>query len=168
MRNRQQEETEERPRVLPFSTDKRLGLCFGCGRNNPSGLRLSFRWDGKIAQAEFTPSRFHQSWPGIVHGGIIVTLLDEAMGYATLFGGVSDFLTATIQVNLKRPALVGEFLNITGWIAGRGKRSVKVAATVTLPDGTLVAEGKGTQVLIDIPGENSGRKEAKSQVGDLG
>jgi len=163
MRSRQKEErTKERPRVIPFSTDKRLGLCFGCGRNNSSGLQLNFHWDGKTARAEFTPSRFHQSWPGIVHGGIIATMLDEAMGYATQLSGVSDFLTAAIQVNFKRPALVGEALVVTGSIIGKGKRSIKVEATVTLPDGTLVAEGKGTQVIIEEQRGNHSRKEEKS------
>ena len=163
MRKRQKEErTKERPRVVPFSTDKRLGLCFGCGRNNSSGLQLNFHWDGKTARAEFTPSRFHQSWPGIVHGGIIATMLDEAMGYATLYSGVSDFLTAAIQVNFRRPALVGEPLVVTGEIIGKGRRSIKVEATVTLPDGTLVAEGKGTQVIIEEQRGNHSRKEEKS------
>jgi uncharacterized protein (TIGR00369 family) len=163
MRNRQKEErTKERPRVVPFSTDKRLGLCFGCGRNNSFGLKLNFHWDGKVARAEFTPSRFHQSWPSIVHGGIIATMLDEAMGHATLNSGVSDFLTAAIQVNFKRPALVGEPLVVIGSIIGKGKRSIKVEAAVTLADGTPVAEGKGTQVIIEEQRENHGSKEEKS------
>ena len=55
-------------------------LCFGCGQNNPIGLKLKFKWDGKTAKAEFTPNKFHQGWSDIIHGGITTTILDEAMG----------------------------------------------------------------------------------------
>ena len=148
MKNRQNgENMEEQPRV-PISTDKSAGLCIGCGQNNPHGLKLSFKWDGKAAKAEFTPTKFYQGWPDIVHGGIITTMLDEAMGHATLFSGFFDFLTASIQINFKRPALIGAPLVITASVIRNEGRSVEVEGTVSLPDGTLVAEGTATQVLI--------------------
>ncbi|MFQ5997442.1 MAG: beta-phosphoglucomutase family hydrolase [Dehalococcoidales bacterium] len=149
MTNRQEEDNrEERPRV-PISTDKSAGLCIGCGRNNPFGLKLSFQWDGKTARTEFTPTKFYQGWPDIVHGGIITTMLDEAMGHAMLFSGFFEFLTAGIQVKLKRPALVGEPLVITASVTKNEGRSVEVEGAVSLPDGTLVAAGTATQVIIE-------------------
>ena len=162
MTNRQKKErTEERPRVS-INTDKRFSGCFGCGWNNPFGLKLNFHWDGKTARAEFTPPRFYQSWPDIIHGGIVTTMLDEAMGHATRFSGISDFLTAAIQVNFKRPALVGKPLIITGSMTGNAGRSIEAEATVALPDGTLVAEGKAAQVIIEAQREDTSRKEEKS------
>ena len=153
MMNRQDEDRkEERPRV-PISTDKSAGLCIGCGRNNPFGLKLNFKWDGKTARAEFTPTKFYQGWPDIVHGGIITTMLDEAMGHATLFSGSFDFLTAAIQVNFKRPALIGEPLVITASVTKNEGRSIEVEGMVSLLDGTLVAEGKTTQVIIETGNE---------------
>ena len=153
MMNRQDEDsTEERPRV-PINTDKSAGLCIGCGQNNPLGLKLSFKWDGKTARVEFTPTKFYQGWPEIVHGGIITTMLDEAMGHATLFSGFFDFLTAAIQVNFKRPALIGEPLVITASITKNEGRSIEVEGMVSLLDGTLVAEGKATQVIIETGNE---------------
>ena len=82
---------------ISVNTDKEYSMCFGCGQNNPIGLKLTFKWDGKTAKAEFTPNEFYQSWSGIVHGGIIICLLDEAMGYAALFEGM-NCATASIQV----------------------------------------------------------------------
>lgn len=149
MNNQDKDSMEERPRI-PISTDKSAGLCFGCGRNNLYGLRLSFQWDGKTARTEFTPTKFYQGWPNIVHGGIITTILDEAMGHAILFSGFRDFLTASIKVNFKRPALIGEPLIIAASITRNEGRTIEVGATVSLPDGTLVAEGTATQVLIEI------------------
>ena len=149
MGSQNKDSAEERPRV-PISTDKSQGWCIGCGKNNPYGLKLSFQWDGKRVRAEFTPTKFYQGWPDIVHGGIITTMLDEAMGHAILFSGFRDFLTASIQVNFKRPALIGEPLVITASVIKSEARSIKVEARVSLPDGTPVAEGTATQVLIEV------------------
>ena len=151
----------ERPRIL-INTDKSWGLCFGCGQNNPIGLKLDFQWDGRNARAEFTPGESYQGWPNIVHGGIITTLLDEAMGHATIFSGFAYFLTAAIQVNFKRPALVGETVVITASVVKNEGRAVDTEAAISLPDGTLVAEGKATQVLIETDANDAGSEGGSS------
>ena len=53
--------------------------CFGCGESNPIGLRLKYRREGDRLRTEFMPGDDHQGWPGIVHGGIIASLLYEVM-----------------------------------------------------------------------------------------
>ena len=53
--------------------------CFGCGQENPIGLRLSPHVDGDAVVASFVPKDDHQGWPGIVHGGIIASLLYEVL-----------------------------------------------------------------------------------------
>ncbi len=50
-------------------------LCFGCGKNNSIGLKLTFKWDGKAVRTEFTPNRLHQGWAEVIHGGIITPSL---------------------------------------------------------------------------------------------
>jgi hypothetical protein len=57
-------------------------MCFACGKDNPVGLKLKIVKDGDEARGEFTVSEFYQGWRGYVHGGIIFTILDEAMAYA--------------------------------------------------------------------------------------
>ena len=74
---------------VSIDTKKERDMCFVCGPKNPVGLKVSFNWDGKVARAEFTPNRSHQGWSGVVHGGIISCLLDEAMSWAALFDGVN-------------------------------------------------------------------------------
>jgi len=149
-----------RPRIS-INTDLSEGLCFGCGGNNPFGLKLNFEWDGKTAKTEFTPTKFYQGWPGILHGGIIATMLDEAMSYAVRFSGW-DFLTAKIQVEFKRPVLIDERLIITSSIIRKTGRFIKAEASVYLPDGTLMAEGTGTYVVNEALSDDAGEKE-KSQ-----
>ena len=98
-------------------------LCFGCGQNNPCGLKLKFEWDGKRVRAEFTPNKFHQGWSGIIHGGIITTILDEAMGYVAYYEGVKC-VTATMQTRFKRPLLVDEPIIVTASLTKNGRRFV--------------------------------------------
>ncbi len=133
---------------IPIDTEKGYSLCFGCGKENPIGLKLDFKRDGKIVRAEFTPTEFHQGWSGIVHGGIITCLLDEAMGYATRFANM-NCVTASMQLRLRRPALIGEPLIITSSITENKRRLVETEANISLKDGTLVAEATSTQFVIN-------------------
>ena len=51
------------------------GLCFGCGPNNPVGLRLTFEWDGDSYFTLWTPRPEHQGWEDRVHGGLLALVL---------------------------------------------------------------------------------------------
>ena len=131
-----------------IDTNGDLSLCFGCGRNNPIGLKLDFQRDGKTARAEFTPTELYQGWPGLVHGGIIISLLDEAMAYASIFEGASC-VTAKMQVKLSRLALINEPLVIISSVTKKTRKLVETKATVSLNDGTPIAEGKATQFVVN-------------------
>lgn len=128
--------------------DKGYSMCFGCGEDNPIGLKLSFQWDGKVAKAEFTPTEFYQGWSGVVHGGIIACLLDEAIGYAALFEGL-HCVTAEMQVRLRRPVSIGETLIITSSLTKRNRKLVKAKTSISLKDGTPIAEGTATQFIFN-------------------
>jgi len=136
----------ERPRIK-FNFDMTDGLCFGCGQNNPIGLKLNFKKEDAIVRAEFTPAKLYQGWTGVLHGGIIASALDEGMGWATKLAGL-DCVTARLRVNFKRPVAVGERLIITATITKQSGKYVETEARMTLPDGTLMAEGFGTHAII--------------------
>ena len=114
-------------------------LCFGCGENNPCGLKLKFEWDGKVAKAEFTPTELHQGWAGIIHGGIITTVLDEAMGYVAYYEGIKC-VTSSMQTRFKRPLSIDEPITVTASLTRNARRYVETEAKITLMDSTLVAE----------------------------
>jgi acyl-coenzyme A thioesterase PaaI-like protein len=145
-----------------ISFDMREGLCFGCGQNNQIGLKLDFKWDGKTARAEFTPTELYQGWPGIVHGGITTSLLDEAMGWATRLS-CFNAVTARIRANFKRPIPVGERLIISAFITKNEGRHIESKAEVSLPDGTVMAEGTSTYVVIETMSAEANSKEVKSR-----
>ena len=139
------------PRV-EINAEKDIDMCFVCGQDNPVGLKLNFSWDGKTASAEFTPNKFHQGWSGVVHGGIIHCLLDEAVSYAAYLRGITC-LTAKVQVRLKRVTAIGEPLIITSSIIKQTRKVIEAKATVCLKDGTLVAESIATMFVFDSKGE---------------
>ena len=148
-------------RRVRISTDLSESMCFGCGQNNPIGLKLNFQWDGKTAKTEFTPTEFHQAWPGIVHGGIITSMLDEAMAYACRFEGM-NCVTGKMQIRFRRPAVIDEPLIIAGKVTRKGERWIWTKASVSLPDGTLVAEGTAAQFIIETKPGDTSDKGAKS------
>ena len=146
---------------VPIDTERAYNFCFGCGKDNPIGLKLEFKQDGKIARAEFTPTELHQGWSGIVHGGIIICLLDEAMGYATLFADM-HCVTANMQVRLRRPVFIGEPLVITSSVTKNKRKLVETKASISLKDGTPIAEATATQFVIKTKSSKSSPEGEKN------
>ncbi len=126
-----------------------ISMCFACGKNNPIGLKLNFTTDGKTVRTEFTPTKLHQGWSGIVHGGIIECLLDEAMNYTVYFEDIHT-VTAKMRVRMERLALVGEPLIITASITKRNRKLVQTKGVVSLTDGAPVAEGTATLFIVNL------------------
>jgi len=120
--------------------------CFGCGQENPIGLKLRFRREGNKVETEFTPTEPYQGYPGYLHGGIVFAILDEAMGWAMYSLGVLA-ITARAEVRFKRPALIGEPLLITATVIERRKKLITTRATITRKDGTVVAEGTASMMV---------------------
>jgi len=133
--------------ILAINTDTSEGLCFCCGQNNPIGLKLKFERDDNGVRTEFTPAEHHQGWPGILHGGIISCLLDEAMSYAAQFAGLKC-ITAKMEIRIRRPALITRSLIVTGRIIKHTRRLLDAEASLSLSDGTLVAEAIAKQYVI--------------------
>ncbi len=122
--------------------------CFGCGAANPVGLRLEFDVDEgrRSAEATFRPRLEHQGYTGVTHGGIIATLLDEAMLKLCWELGIPA-VTARLEVEIKRPAPVGEELRVRGWIVKDRGRAVEAEAEITNSRGEVVAAGRSTAVV---------------------
>jgi len=132
-----------------IDTDLTENHCFGCGQNNPIGLKLSFRWDGETARTEFTGNELYQGWPGLLHGGITACLLDEATAYAARNEGV-NCVTARIQVEFKQPIPVNEPLLIASSVTSKTRKLLRSHATISLNNGTIVAEAKTTQFVVGL------------------
>jgi uncharacterized protein (TIGR00369 family) len=122
--------------------------CFGCGAANPIGLRLEFDVDEerRSAEATFKPRPEHQGYAGITHGGIMATVLDEAMLKLCWELGIPA-VTARLEVELKRAVPVGEELRVRGWITEDKGRLLEAQAEITDSSGEVVARGRSTAVV---------------------
>jgi uncharacterized protein (TIGR00369 family) len=119
------------------------GMCFVCGKGNPIGLRVEFDTDRENLKISgtFTPRREHEGYKGIVHGGLVAALLDEAMVKLLWEAGIPA-VSASLDIRLARPALVGEPLRIKGWVDSRKGRLVFTRASVEDSAGRIVAEAR--------------------------
>ena len=123
--------------------------CFVCGHDNPEGRKLPFHYqeNGTKVETTFVPPKKFQGWKDLVHGGIIVTLLDEVMAKAAQRSGYS-VLTGEIQARFKNPARVLEPLRLEAEIENVRRKIVYARATAYRQDGTVVAEAKSKMFLI--------------------
>jgi acyl-coenzyme A thioesterase PaaI-like protein len=128
--------------------EKATSMCFACGQENPIGLKLHFRWNGRTAAAEFTPSELHQGWWEIVHGGIIACLIDEATSYATLFEKLTT-VTAKMEVRILTPVKINQPLLVEGTVTKKNRKLANTRAKISLRDGTVVAEGTATHFVVN-------------------
>ncbi len=118
------------------------GNCFVCGEKNPGGLRLSFEIDKakRTLKTTFVASQVYQGYDGIVHGGIISTLLDEAMAKLA-YELDYNAITAALEIRFKKPAPILEPLKVYGEITELKGKLVKAKAHVAKEDGTILATG---------------------------
>jgi uncharacterized protein (TIGR00369 family) len=114
--------------------------CFVCGENNPAGLHLRFLiHEGKVF-TEFIPQIIHQGFKDIIHGGLISTILDEAMVKAALMQGL-PVVTAEMTVRFRNPLFVGEKAIVEATMLRTNRKLVEATATIKKTDETVIAEG---------------------------
>lgn len=122
--------------------------CFVCGLKNQEGLRLIWKTEGLVTTTHFIPEAKYQGWAGIVHGGILATLLDEAMTRlaSEISGGA---VTAEMTVRYKTPARVGTMLFIRGEITASSKKLIEMKASIHENNeaGIVIAQATGKAIV---------------------
>jgi len=101
--------------------------CFGCGRLNAHGLHLEFRMnpDGDGVRARFLPSAQFEGYEGVIHGGVVATLLDEVMAWS-LYRDDIWAVTGQMSVRFRKPMMVGESILAIGHIGTRRGRVIEM------------------------------------------
>ena len=118
--------------------------CFVCGRENSIGLKLQFEKDGDGVSARLTPGRDYQGFGGVLHGGIIAALLDDAMWYAIFAAAdCAPTMTAGLDVRYKKAAPVEAEVKVYAEVEEARGKLFAVRGVLTGPDGEVLAEGKG-------------------------
>ncbi len=124
--------------------------CFACGPSNPYGLKLKIdvKPDGE-SYVEFIPKREYEGYPGIMHGGITSTILDEIMVYACKSYDV-DVVTAKIEVRFLKPVPIGKKLTAYGKVIGKKGKAYLTEGEIKGEDGKVLASAKGVFFPIKI------------------
>jgi acyl-coenzyme A thioesterase PaaI-like protein len=119
----------------------RDNFCFVCGKENPKGMHLEFkREDGKVF-SRFSLPEYYQGYGGIVHGGIISLILDEAMAH--LQSSEERFLTGKLTVKFHSLLKVNEEVVVESWVEETRKRfKVTKAKMVRVKDSRLIAQAE--------------------------
>lgn len=118
------------------------GLCFVCGDKNPAGLHITFSFDGNDAIAETSIAPAFQGWKGIIHGGIVTTLLDEVMAKACIFSG-HNAVTRDIAVKFRKPVSSNVQLTLRGRV--KDTRGPLIITSAELEqDGIVKASAEAT------------------------
>lgn len=117
--------------------------CFGCGQANPVGLHLEFflAEDGAVVSFA-TVADTYEGPPGYLHGGIIATLLDEAMSKAVRARGLVA-MTRKLEVDYLRPVPSGSAIRVEGRVVRDEDRKHWTEARLINAGGLTLAEGKG-------------------------
>ncbi|HZR66984.1 MAG TPA: PaaI family thioesterase [Terriglobales bacterium] len=125
-------------------------FCFGCGHDNSEGMHLKFSLDRETRRVvgHFRLSKRYTGPPGYCHGGIIATILDEAMSKLSKFRDVIA-PTAKMIVEYRKLVPLHKRLRVEAHEIGkRGRRLTRVAQIVD-EKGTVLARSSGVFVVID-------------------
>jgi acyl-coenzyme A thioesterase PaaI-like protein len=115
-----------------------------CGEANPEGLRLKFQYDPakRSAQCSLRIAAKYQGATGFAHGGIIATLLDEAMAKTNGMGGVRA-VTLRISVSYRKMTPVREELKLVGWRTVQRGRKLYLRSELRSNENVLLADARG-------------------------
>jgi uncharacterized protein (TIGR00369 family) len=125
-------------------------FCFACGRDNTRGLQLQFQYDrqhdGVNAEIIF-PDHF-QGWSGVVHGGLVATVLDEIMVKSTEAKGFVC-VTAEIFIKYKNPALTNTKYFVSGKIVDMKRKLIFSEGHISDMDNRIIAHARAKFFIMD-------------------
>lgn len=147
--------------------DERLyeQVCFACGRLNSIGLHLRFtpvvQGDREGVEARYEPRPEDQGFPGVMHGGILVTLLDEAMAWAMFARDSTLGVTAKMETRYRRPVPPDAELVVRGFVTRMRGRRIEAEASLFDSSGERLVESTG--LFLQLP-----QAETEQLLADIG
>jgi len=124
--------------------------CFVCGQDNPDGMRLKFILDEerRTFVCRFRLSKRYTGPPGHCHGGIIATILDDAMGRVNKLHHVIA-LTKEMTVEYLKPVPLHKTLHVEGReVSVHGRQHINTAEILN-ENGEVLARSRGVFIAID-------------------
>jgi hypothetical protein len=136
------EPSDARPEQVACNDATLNSACFVCGEENQHGLHLAFQTDGGRASSVWTPRIGWESFQGVIHGGVISSVLDEAMSKALILHGYEAF-TVDLRIRFRKTVCVGDVVSVSGWVLCVEKRKILAEATITSEEGDEKAHAWG-------------------------
>ena len=126
-------------------------FCFGCGMENPIGLKIMFYQTGPDeVTAECKLGEKYQGYPGVAHGGIVAAMLDEVAARSLMGGKPTRFMyTAKLNIKYRNNVPIGQPLRLVGKVVKVKKQTATAKGAVYGPDQDLLAEAEA--LLINVP-----------------
>lgn len=130
------------------STIQTESNCFGCAQSNPIGLRLQFGLHGNVLATRVILGANYESFPGVVHGGIIASIMDEVLAQAVYRCTQVSAFTTGLRVRYGQPMRTGTEHLAYAEVTRKDDISLQAAGRLELSGGELVAAAEGTFCLL--------------------
>lgn len=117
--------------------------CYVCGQDNPRGFRLKSRLEGETVVIDYTTRETDRGYKHLVHGGVLMTLLDEVMTWAAIVGTGKVCVAAELTARLKRPLAAGVAIRVEGRVTKSGRRLLLTEGRVIDAAGKVMVEASG-------------------------
>ncbi|MEV6972719.1 PaaI family thioesterase [Kitasatospora sp. NPDC093806] len=126
--------------------------CFGCGPQHPGGLGIdAVAGEGLDVTAEFTVREAHQGGPGLAHGGLLTTAMDEILGSLNWLLHAPG-VTGRLETDFLSPVPVDSVLHLRAWVTGVHGRKVYGAAEARIggPEGPLAVRAQALFIQVKL------------------
>lgn len=122
--------------------------CLVCGRDNPHGIHLHLGVDDAtgIVTSQFTAAAHHMGFEGIVHGGLLSTVLDEAMVWAATWSGKRFCVCGELNVRFRRSVQIGQRVSVEARITSVRSRLIETEGSLRDAAGKVLVESAGKYV----------------------
>nr|HID58332.1 PaaI family thioesterase [Desulfobacterales bacterium] len=142
----------DRRSIFPKDEDNKgfpgAEYCFACGPQNPVGLHMRVLYEEDRAVCHLSLSKEFQGWDGIVHGGLLATILDEIMAHAIIHF-VGEAVTTSLEIKFRAPMHIGEEVEAFGYITQRKSRGVVAKGEIrSAKDSRLIAQAEGKYIFL--------------------
>ena len=124
--------------------------CFGCCPDNPIGLHMEFFEDGDDVISFWHPQEHYQGWVGVMHGGIVASLVDETFGWVVTRKLQTAGMTSKLEIRYKHPLSVNDSqYTIHAHITNRRAHLVFMSATIENAKGEVCVEAESVYYAFD-------------------
>lgn len=145
--------TEPAAERVPLPGSLSFGLdCYACGPDNPHGLHVPYERVGEAVEAVFTLGPQFSGAAAYVHGGLVMTVLDEGMAWATIALRSRFAVTKEFTSRFVRPVLIGQPHTLRAQCSelDADGRTLHVTGTVTRADGKTCTTAEATYYAMTV------------------